>query len=181
MAIARIHILVVDDLNDAADSMVDLLSIWGYDATACYDGATALGAVRLQQPTVILLDLAMPEMDGFQFTRLLRELPDCGVVPIIALSGYSSQTYRARAWEIGIRHFLLKPADPKFLKPLLAQEIEFALTANPQPGIFDRNVSVELSQPGRRKLGGLYSQAYWDQLEKNESEHDETSRISQCL
>ncbi len=181
MAISRIHILVVDDLDDAADSMVDLLSIWGYDATACYDGATALGSVRLQQPTVILLDLAMPEMDGFQFTRLLRELPNCGSVPLIALSGHSSQTYRARAWEIGIRHFLLKPTDPKCLKSLLAQEIEFALSATPQPEIFDSNVSVELSQPGRRKLRGLYSQEYWDQVDKNESEHDETSRISQSL
>ncbi len=123
----------------------------------------------------------MPEMDGFLFTQLLRELPDCGVVPIIALSGYSSQTYRARAWEIGIRHYLLKPADPKCLKSLLAQEIEFALSATPQPGISGRSVPVELSQPERRKLGGLYSQAYWDQLEKNESEHDETSKIGQCL
>jgi CheY-like chemotaxis protein len=181
MAIARSHILVVDDLNDAADSMVDLLSIWGYDATACYDGATALKLVRIKQPTLILLDLAMPEMDGFQFTQLLHELPNCELVPLIALSGHSSQTYRARAWEIGIRHFLLKPADPKCLKDLLAQELEFALSPAPLAEIFDSNVSVELSQPGRRKLGGLYSKAYWDRLGKDESEHDEASRISPCL
>jgi CheY-like chemotaxis protein len=128
MAISRIHILVVDDLHDAADSMVDLLSIWGYDAVACYSGATALDYARLHPPTVILLDLAMPKMNGFQFTELLRELPGCRSVSIIAMSGYTSLAFRAMARVVGIRHYLPKPADPEYLKDLLERAIEFAMS-----------------------------------------------------
>jgi len=127
MDIARMHILVVDDLVDAADTTVELLSIWGYDAVACYTGATALESGRLRRPGVVLLDLAMPAMDGFEFAELFHELPDCGSVPLIALSGYSSLAFRARAQKAGIHHYLLKPADAECLRELLEREIEFAV------------------------------------------------------
>jgi CheY-like chemotaxis protein len=129
MDVARIHILVVDDLVDAVDTTVELLSIWGYDAVACSTGAAALESACLRRPAVVLLDLAMPEMDGFEFAELFQGLPDCGSVPLIALSGYSCQAYRAKAWEVGIRHYLLKPADPECLRDLLALEI--VATATP--------------------------------------------------
>lgn len=128
MDIARIHILVVDDMVDAADTTVELLSIWGYDAVACYSGATALKSACIRRPDVVLLDLAMPEMDGFAFAGLFHELPDCRSVPLIALSGYSSRAYRVRALEVGIRHYLLKPADPECLKDLLARVIVTTVT-----------------------------------------------------
>ena len=93
---ARLHILVVDDVVDAADSTVELLSLWGYDALACYCGATALESAFARRPCVVLLDVAMPRMDGFQFADLFRELPLCKVIPIIAVSGYSGAAYSAR-------------------------------------------------------------------------------------
>jgi CheY-like chemotaxis protein len=136
MAIAQIHILVVDDLADAADSMVDLLAIWGYDATACYSGASALKSACLQRPSLVLLDLAMPGMDGFQFTRLFHEFPGCRAIPIIAMSGYSSLAFRALARDIEIRHYLLKPTDPERLKDLLANEIEISISTGPLKNIF---------------------------------------------
>ena len=131
MAIARIHIMVVDDLADAADSMVDLLAIWGYDAIACYSGASALKSVCLQRPALVLLDLAMPGMDGFQFTRLFHEFPGCRSIPIIAMSGYSSLAFRALACEVEIRHYLLKPADPECLKDLLISELDISRSTGP--------------------------------------------------
>src|SRR5579872_1337929 len=123
MDVAQFHILVVDDYLDAADSTVELLTIWGYDAIACYSGATGIEYARARRPDAVLLDLAMPNMDGFQFARLFQKMPECRSVPLIALSGLTSNAYRARAREVGISHYLLKPADPTCLKNLLAHEI----------------------------------------------------------
>src|SRR6476661_8368917 len=101
MDVGQIHILVVDDWADGADSTVELLSLWGYDAVACYDGATALESARARRPDAVLLDLAMPRMDGFRFAGLFRGLPRCNSVPIIAVSGYSGAALHARAREVG--------------------------------------------------------------------------------
>lgn len=126
MVAARNHILVVDDLADAADTTVELLSIWGYDAIACYSGAAALESASIHRPLVVLLDLGMPGMDGFQFAALFRGLPECGSIPIIVLSGHFSQAYCSSAREAGFHHYLLKPANPKVLKTVLVLTIETA-------------------------------------------------------
>jgi CheY-like chemotaxis protein len=138
MQLARNHILVVDDLADAADSTVELLSVWGYNAIACYGGAAALKSASIHRPDVVLLDLAMPRMDGFQFAGLFHELPKCGSVPIIALSGYSGHAYQSKAREVGIEHYLTKPVDPNCLKDLLEQTIVFP------------RLAVEMPRPSRR-------------------------------
>jgi CheY-like chemotaxis protein len=123
MDVGRSHILVVDDWADAGDSTAELLIIWGYDARACDTGAAALESARAHRPDAVLLDLAMPHMDGFQFAALFRELPRCGAVPIIAVTGYARAVHGCRAREVGIRHYLLKPADPARLKEVLASEV----------------------------------------------------------
>jgi CheY-like chemotaxis protein len=123
MHLARNHILVVDDLVDAADITVEMLFLWGYNAVACYSGASALDAARFRRPDVVLLDIGMPCMDGFQFAGMFRELPDCGSVPIIAVSGHSGHAYSLRARAAGIHQYLLKPAEPALLKDLLARTI----------------------------------------------------------
>jgi two-component system CheB/CheR fusion protein len=114
---------VVDDWADAADSTVELLTLWGYDARACYDGATALESARAQRPDAVLLDLVMPRMDGFRFAQLFREPPGRTSIPIIAISGYTGAAHYARAREVGIQHYLLKPANPERLRELLAWEV----------------------------------------------------------
>jgi len=160
MDVARIQILVVDDLVDAADTTVELLSAWGYDAVACYTGVAALESACLRRPDVVLLDLAMPEMDGFEFAGLFRELPNCESVPLIALTGYSSQIYRARAWEVGIRHYLLKPADPECLRDLLALEIVATATPSSLSAGNISHLAVEFGRPKRRILHGLTRQMF---------------------
>lgn len=81
MSPERIRILVVDDLPD----MAELLSLWGYDAPACDSGTMALDRARVRPPAAVLLDLAMPRMDGFEFARAFRALKGCRTVPLIAL------------------------------------------------------------------------------------------------
>lgn len=129
----RLHILVVDDVADAADSTTELLGLWGYDARACYCGAAALAAARARRPDAVLLDLAMPRMDGFRFADLFRGLPLCGAVPVVAVSGYSGTAFYARARAAGIRHYLLKPTDPDQLRALLAWEVVPVAVPAPLP------------------------------------------------
>jgi CheY-like chemotaxis protein len=129
MNVARIHILVVDGLPEAADIMIELLSIWGYEGAACYSGEEALKSASLRRPTVVLLDLAMQPMDGFQFTELFQKLPGCRSVPIIAVSRYSSLALRQRARDLGIFNYFQKPrVDLEYLKYVLAREIELVIS-----------------------------------------------------
>jgi CheY-like chemotaxis protein len=128
----RTHILVVDDLPDMAESTAEMLTLWGYDATACTSGAMALACARAHRPAAVLLDLVMPRMDGFAFARAFRALEGCRAVPLIALSGYTSLACSARARQAGIGHSLLKPADPDQLKILLLSVIQSRAVA---PGL----------------------------------------------
>jgi CheY-like chemotaxis protein len=133
----RIHVLVVDDLPDMAESTAELLTLWGYDATACTSGAMALACTRVRRPAAVLLDLVMPRMDGFEFARAFHALKGCGAVPLIALSGYSVPAFATRAREAGIGHYLLKLADPARLKALLVSVIQNASVA-PDPRVGKR-------------------------------------------
>ncbi|MCE9567947.1 MAG: response regulator [Planctomycetes bacterium] len=117
----RPHILVVDDLADAADSLSELLALWDYDAEPHYSGVTALEAARSHKPDAVLLDIGMPRMTGFQFALLFRALPGCGTIPVLAITGYDLLTRQAR--EVGIDHYLVKPADPDLLRELLGRLI----------------------------------------------------------
>lgn len=121
MNATRSHILVLDDLADGADSTVELLDIWGYDACACYTGAAALESARARRPDAVLLELWMPHMDGFRFADLFREQPGRASIPLIAVSCYWSREFYARARAAGVCHYLLKPADPVNLEELLGR------------------------------------------------------------
>jgi len=115
----RIRILVVDDLADATDSMTLLLGLWGYDAEGCYDGPSALKTAVTYRPHVVLLDVAMPRMDGFQVARRLRALLELANTVIIGISGYANESYSRRARAAGFDRFLVKPVEPCLLEELL--------------------------------------------------------------
>lgn len=118
------YILAVDDLHDDADSMAELLALWGYDPAARYDGASAMVAARARQPAAVLLDVGMPRMDGFEFAALLRELPGCERTPVVVISGHAAEACRVRGRELGIDHYLLKPADSAALRSLLGRLLD---------------------------------------------------------
>jgi CheY-like chemotaxis protein len=160
MDVARIHILVVDDYVDAADSTVELLTIWGYDAIASYTEAAALESARIHRPEVVLLELAMPCMDGFQFAGLFRDLFGCFFIPIIAVSGHFSQAYRSSASEAGIHQYLLKPVGPKCLKDLLARTIVATAVPSSLSNDTANCLAVKRSRPKRRILRGVATEPY---------------------
>jgi len=115
------RILVVDDNRDSAESLARLLQMFDHEARTAYDGPTALQAVDSFRPDVIVLDIGMPGMDGYEVARQLRLKPRPARLLIIALTGYGTDADRQRCYEAGIDHHLTKPARLEALQALLAQ------------------------------------------------------------
>ncbi|HET6422510.1 MAG TPA: response regulator [Planctomycetaceae bacterium] len=114
------RVLVVDDNQDAANSLAMLLRFLGADVKVVYDGRSALKAVDEYSPAVILLDLGMPEMDGYEVANELHQRPNFGQTKLIALTGWGQEEHRRRVFSAGFDHHLVKPAEISDLKALLA-------------------------------------------------------------
>jgi CheY-like chemotaxis protein len=115
------RVLVVDDNVDAAESLVALLELWGYEAVARHDGPSAIAAVRELRPAVVLLDIGLPGMDGYAVARALHADPDNPVKLLAALTGYGQQEDRERSAAAGFDVHLTKPVEPSRLQVLLAE------------------------------------------------------------
>jgi two-component system CheB/CheR fusion protein len=115
-----LRVLVVDDCHDTIESLALLLQCWGHDARTALDGPTALEIARDYKPDVVLLDLAMPGMDGFEVARRLRQELGLARTWIVSLSGYGREEDQRHALEAGCDCHFLKPMNPDFLQQLLA-------------------------------------------------------------
>ena len=118
---AGLRILVIEDDADCAESTALLLRLWGHQVEVVRDGAAALQAAQACLPDVLLLDLGLPEMIGYDVARRLREQPEPKRPFVIALTGFGRQENRRRSAESGIDLHMLKPVDPGRLKMLLAR------------------------------------------------------------
>src|ERR1051326_7674590 len=118
-ATRSLRLLIVDDNQDAADSLMVLLRMWGHQTRAAYDGASALEAIQNFQPDCVLLDISMPGMDGYEVARTVRRRPETAHVRLVALSAYSSQDHVRLAKEAGFDDCFVKPADLNGLSRLL--------------------------------------------------------------
>jgi CheY-like chemotaxis protein/two-component sensor histidine kinase len=119
-AVGRRHrILVVDDGRDSADSLALLLAMKGHDVRTAYDGEQALEAARDDAPNVVLLDLGMPKLNGYDVCRVIREEPWGKDMIVIALTGWGQETDRRGTEEAGFDHHLVKPVDPDTLGEVL--------------------------------------------------------------
>jgi CheY-like chemotaxis protein/anti-sigma regulatory factor (Ser/Thr protein kinase) len=114
------RILVVDDNRDAADSLGMLLRFLGADVQVAHHGHDALAAFESYRPGMVLLDIGMPEMDGYQVARAIRSRDAGRSVPLVALTGWGQDEDRRRAREAGFDHHLVKPPDLDALRSLLA-------------------------------------------------------------
>ena len=120
----RLHpsrrVLVVDDNVDAAETMADLLGLWGHEARVVHDGASAVIEAAAFQPDVVFLDINMPGMDGYAVARELRTRPELAGLRLVAVTGYGQDRDRRRASEAGFDHHLTKPVDIADLKQLVS-------------------------------------------------------------
>ena len=113
------RVLVVDDNRDAADSTITMLRLLGHQAECAYSGLQALETARRFPADVLLLDLAMPDMTGFETLKLLRGLPGLENVFAIAMTGYGSGDDRRRTISAGFNAHLTKPVELGTLIALL--------------------------------------------------------------
>jgi CheY-like chemotaxis protein len=122
----RRRVLVVDDNADAAATLRMALELQGHDARAAFSGQAALDALADFDAEVVLLDLGMPGMNGFEVAQRIRALPRGGDVLLVALTGWGQEEDRRRTAEAGFDEHLTKPVDAERLAALLANEGEAA-------------------------------------------------------
>jgi len=106
-----IRVLIVDDYVLAAESLGALLQELGFETHITHDGASALAAVRQFQPSIALVDIGLPVMDGYEVARRLRRTPGSERMPIVALTGYGQESDRERVRQAGFDEHLVKPVD----------------------------------------------------------------------
>lgn len=116
----RRRILIADDLEDSAESLALLLIRQGHEVRTAHDGAEAVGVARSFLPDIVLLDIAMPKLNGYEAARrILDERRERRPV-LIALTGWGHEENRIRTKEAGFDHHLVKPVEPETLSRLLA-------------------------------------------------------------
>jgi CheY-like chemotaxis protein len=102
-------VLIVDDEPSLRTAVELTLRTHGFDVTAVGDGETCLGAVSVSRPDVILLDIMLPSIDGWEVKRRLNEDPATARIPVVAMTALALREYRDRAAELGFAGYVVKP------------------------------------------------------------------------
>lgn len=116
----RLRVLVVDDNADAAETLAMLLKHWGHDVKLAVDGPTALETVAAQHPDVVLLDIGLPGMSGYEVAERMRANPALSDTVLVAMTGYGQAEDKKRSRQAGFTLHLVKPVEPPRLQKLLS-------------------------------------------------------------
>lgn len=144
-------ILIVDDESDLTEALaIRLSSGWGFTVAVAHDGEEGLRKTSVFRPDLILLDLAMPVVDGWEMCRRLRDDPDTRSIPIVIMTAWSTEDLHRRAVEEGVSEVLLKPAEDDDLLSVLRAVTG---TTRPPEGVAAGARSPDRRQPPRGKPG----------------------------
>lgn len=113
------RVLVVDDNVDSAECLALFLRLSGHEVQMAHDGPTAIDAAQMFQPQVVLLDIGLPKLDGYEVARRLREWPEMQKAVFIALTGYGRTEDQRLSRQAGFDHHLVKPVDPEAVEALI--------------------------------------------------------------
>ena len=116
----RFRILVVDDNYDSALSLAMMLSIMGHETRTAHDGETAVETAETFLPEVVLLDIGLPKLNGYEVAQRIRERPWGASMFLIAVTGWGQDEDRQRSSEVGLNVHMVKPVEPSELEKLLA-------------------------------------------------------------
>jgi CheY-like chemotaxis protein len=122
-------VLLVEDYDDAREMYVEYLTLCGFEMTEAANGLEAIERARAQLPHIVVMDLSLPQMDGWETARRLREDERTAGIPILALTGHVLADFSRRAKASGFDGFLTKPCLPEDL----VAEIRRILDARAQP------------------------------------------------
>lgn len=117
-----LRVLVIEDNRDAADTLRMLLDIAGHDVDVVYTGDGGLRAALELKPDVVVSDIGLPGMDGFEIARELRRHEEMSGTRLIAVTGYGQEENRRKAAESGFEACFVKPVDPAILLAQLSRE-----------------------------------------------------------
>ncbi len=106
-------ILLVEDNEDNVTVYRTILEHSGYRVVEARDGAAAIRLAREERPDLVLMDISIPEIDGWEATRILKADPETAGLPVIALTAHALESDRARAEEVGCDGYLVKPIEPR--------------------------------------------------------------------
>jgi PAS domain S-box-containing protein len=126
-----LRVLVVDDNVDTAESLAMLLKTSGHDARTALTGPTALEAALDYRPNVVLLDIGLPGLDGYEVAKRMRQQPGLRNAVLVAMTGYGQASDRQRSHDAGFDHHLVKPADFGKVQQILATISEKATRCSP--------------------------------------------------
>jgi CheY-like chemotaxis protein len=118
-----LRILVVDDNVDSAESWGTLLGLLGHEIRIAHDGPSALEASRGFRPDVVLQDIGMPGMNGYEVARRMRKDPATAGAMLVAITGYGRDEDRRDAHDAGFDHHLTKPADLRAVDDLMRSHV----------------------------------------------------------
>jgi CheY-like chemotaxis protein len=117
------RVLVVDDNVDIAKGLAMVIETSGYQVRTATDGRSALAIAREFQPVVVLMDIGLPDMTGYELARAFQKEDERRKAILIAISGFGQQNDRDRSREAGFDHHMVKPVDLDLLLPILAEEL----------------------------------------------------------
>lgn len=188
------YLLVVEDIPDILNLLDTTLKFKGYRVVTARDGQEALDIIRREPPALIVTDILMPKIDGFNLVHKLRIDPETRKIPVIFLSAtYVAPEDKAFAVDIGVTHFIEKPVDLDEFLPLVAQLLEQGVPAAHEPLTdpnfyvgYRRRLEAKLDQKMKQitraegLLGSLPEEekaAFLASLEKAIEERDEIQRL----
>lgn len=119
MSVDRSRIIVCDDEKDNADSLAQLLRVYGYEVLTCFDGGGCLRTAQTWLPYAAIVDIGLPDMTGYELARALRSLPNGSDLLLIAVSGYGNADYVETARLAGFNWHFQKPARPSAIVDVL--------------------------------------------------------------
>ncbi len=119
MLASRRRVLVIEDEADACDSLRAMLELWGYEVEAAADGVRGVEKALSWRPDVVILDIGLPHLDGYEAARQVRDALGSHVL-LVAWTGYDGRGDRRQAYETGFDYHIGKASDPNTLQLLLA-------------------------------------------------------------
>jgi DNA-binding response OmpR family regulator len=119
-------VLIVDDDDEVARTLQSMIERHGFETIRAENGLVALSKIQAERPDVILLDIVMPVMDGFEFLSVLRKMPEAQSIPVIVLSVRSDDATVSAAWHRGATLYLPKPFSSRELMTVLRRVVAVA-------------------------------------------------------